>query len=64
MGIDDRNEGTGEGECLEHVWKLTGVSLVPGEGSYEGELCARLRRVPAGGAGRADAVTRQLAPHR
>lgn len=27
MGDDDRNEGAGDGECVEHVWKLQGVSL-------------------------------------
>lgn len=24
MGLDDRNEGEGPGECVEHVWKLAG----------------------------------------
>lgn len=27
MGDDDRNEGSADGECVEHVWKLAGVSL-------------------------------------
>lgn len=27
MGDDDRNEGPADGECVEHVWKLVGVSL-------------------------------------
>lgn len=30
MGSDDRNEGSAQGECVEHVWKLAGVSLTFG----------------------------------
>lgn len=27
MGLDDENEGHGEGECVEHVWQLREVIL-------------------------------------
>lgn len=27
MGLDDRNEGDGPGECVEHVWKMTAATF-------------------------------------
>jgi hypothetical protein len=27
MGVDDANEGRADGECVEHVWRLTGMDL-------------------------------------
>lgn len=27
MGQDDANEGHGAGECVEHAWRLEGVTL-------------------------------------
>lgn len=36
MGLDDGNEGHDVGECVEHVWEMRQMILVPGEGdTYE-----------------------------
>lgn len=40
MGLDDRNEGDADGECLEHVWKLAGVTLAL-DGAHEDYVCLR-----------------------
>lgn len=40
MGQDDRNEGSGPGECLEHAWKLSGVTLDM-DGAHEDYHCLR-----------------------
>jgi hypothetical protein len=40
MGDDDRNEGSGEGECVEHAWKLRGVSIGM-DGAHEDYECLR-----------------------
>lgn len=41
MGSDDRNEGAGPGECVEHVWAMVGMTLaMPGTYvDYECERC-------------------------
>ncbi len=40
MGQDDRNEGDGDGECVEHVWKLQGVTFGM-DGAHEDFACQR-----------------------
>lgn len=40
MGDDDRNEGPAEGECLEHAWKLRGVTIAL-DGAHEDYECLR-----------------------
>ncbi|EFQ83234.1 hypothetical protein HMPREF0063_11507 [Aeromicrobium marinum DSM 15272] len=40
MGDDDRNEGDGPGECLEHAWKLKGVTIAM-DGAHEDYKCLR-----------------------
>jgi hypothetical protein len=46
VGDDDRNEGSAEGECIEHVWRLAGVSLsfgkVPAAEDYECRRCGAM----------------------
>lgn len=43
MGQDDRNEGSGPGECIEHEFKLVGAT-VGLDGAFEEYEC---RRCPA-----------------
>lgn len=40
MGQDDRNEGSGDGECVEHVWKLAGMTFGL-DGAHEDAQCVR-----------------------
>jgi hypothetical protein len=40
MGLDDRNEGTGPGECVEHLWVEAGITLA-GDGTHIDYECAR-----------------------
>lgn len=40
MGDDDRNEGSAEGECIEHAWKLRGVTIAM-DGAHEDYECVR-----------------------
>lgn len=40
VGADDRNEGTGPGECVEHVWALAGMTLAM-DGTHIDYECAR-----------------------
>ena len=40
MGDDDRNEGTGPGECVEHVWRMTGMTLDL-DGTHIDSVCDR-----------------------
>lgn len=56
MGDDDRNEGTATGECIEHVWKLEGVSLTFGSvPAAEDYYCTRCGAVSMRESGRAQA---------
>lgn len=41
MGQDDRNEGHGAGECVEHAFKLRGVTLTLEDGATEDYECLR-----------------------
>ena len=40
MGSDDRNEGGGPGECIEHAWTIVGIVLA-GDGAYVEQECQR-----------------------
>ena len=40
MGEDDRNEGHRVGECVEHAWKLAGVTIAM-DGAHEDYTCLR-----------------------
>lgn len=40
MGSDDRNEGSGPGECIEHAWQITTV-LLGNDGAYVEQECQR-----------------------
>ncbi|EFQ82712.1 hypothetical protein HMPREF0063_11921 [Aeromicrobium marinum DSM 15272] len=40
MGQDDRNEGSAPDECLEHAWKLAGVTIAM-DGAHEDYKCLR-----------------------
>jgi hypothetical protein len=40
VGDDDRNEGSAEGECVEHAWKLQGVTIAL-DGAHEDYACSR-----------------------
>lgn len=40
MGADDANEGTGPGECIEHVFKLRAVTFSL-SGAYRELQCVR-----------------------
>lgn len=40
MGADDRNEGHAAGECVEHVWVMTGMT-VAADGTHMAYECDR-----------------------
>ena len=40
MGLDDRNEGNEAGACVEHVWRLVGMTLDL-DGTLMDYLCER-----------------------
>ena len=40
MGADDRNEGHAWGECVEHVWRIDGLTLAV-DGAHIDSVCTR-----------------------
>jgi hypothetical protein len=40
VGADDANQGNGPGECVEHVWAMTGMTLA-GDGTHVDYSCER-----------------------
>jgi hypothetical protein len=44
VGADDRNEGHGPGECVEHRWVMAGMTLA-GDGTHTDYECARCAAV-------------------
>lgn len=44
MGADDRNEGGEPGECVEHVWAMTGMTCAA-EGTHLDYECERCKAV-------------------
>ncbi|MDN5931402.1 MAG: hypothetical protein L0I24_10125 [Pseudonocardia sp.] len=40
MGADDANQGNGPGECVEHVWRVTGMTLTAA-GAHVDHECER-----------------------
>jgi hypothetical protein len=44
MGVDDANEGHEAGECIEHVWRMRGVTFALGAyADFECTRCGAIR---------------------
>lgn len=48
MGVDDRNEGDGPGECPGHAWLLV-EAVAAADGSYVEQVCSRCGTVTLAG---------------